>query len=314
MIRSRIDDIPRRSREGIVPSRKPFFVTEVAKAWYAEYLASEASTKGLAIPEAGPYRGSMAAHRCDRELYYALKGTDASNPPTLADVWRMRLGQLVHDLIGPIVEQAYPGARHEVKVDYRAIGVPGSGHADMADDDETLLAEYKTINGFGFKMIASTFKGPAEGPKYGHVMQAAMSAAAQSGITKVVIAYFSLENISADLEDTVESDISRFAAEWHFTVEELQPLVDYEVARIKRVMRMVEMDMLPERELHDPEYPAGAVVQTPHKQRNRTLWTVVGADGESVSDSGKFWGCGYCRWLDQCNQDGAGAPGVEVDI
>lgn len=316
-----IDHLPRSSSAGTPPTKNPFMIAAISKAfdkWYEEQGYKE---KDLAIPEAGPYRGSYASKRCDRQLYYALAGTEPTDPPTIASYWTFYLGQMVHEGTQPAILAAYPGAMEMVH-DLRTIGIPGSSHSDLCivvgDDTERTLTEIKSMNGFAFKKRATAFQGPPDGPMYGAVLQAVMNAAAE-GINRVVVLFFSLETVSPNLAEWLaeDNDAGRFMAEWHYTVEEMQPQLEAEARRINQILDLIEDNkavpedtegkgkpetyILPPRELHDPEYPAGAVVQAPLK--GKAPWTLVQDD--QIIDTGTFWGCGYCPHFEQCKADGA---------
>lgn len=311
-IRRNIEDVPRLDPDkGLVPSRNPFFVTALAEQWGQLNAAErEQFVRDPIFDEAGPYRQSYTSRRCDRQLHYDLLKVEGE-PPDLASLWAMGLGSRVHELLGPAVEAAYPDARHEVVTDLRPVGLPGAGYTDMVSDELDLVAEYKTINGYAFKMIATSFRGPAEGPKYGHVLQGALGMRAH-GKSKLVVGYLGMENVSPDMADTALGVTGRFAAEWHFTKDELDPLIDREVQRVDRLIRVQEAGLLPAREIHDPGFPAGAVVQSPSAKAKDTLWTV--RDGDDVRESGRYWGCAYCPHLKRCLEDGPGDEGVEVDF
>jgi len=300
-IRNPIDHLPRSGgKQGSPPSSNPFAVESLADAWHAQYVADGRDVKGLAIPEAGPYRGSMTASRCDRQLYYGLTDTERSNPPTIADQWRFFLGQIVHEHIQPAVLDTFEGGA-EAKHDLRVIGIPGSAHSDLSlrldVGDERCLVEVKSVNGFKFKMMATRFNGPPEGPSYGHVLQAAMAAKAE-GIDKIVLLYISLELLSPSMAKSyTDTEVGRFMAEWHYTVSELEPQIEAEIDRINRIVKYAERGILPATELHDPEFPKGAIVTEPKRQPKATWQSIV--DGY-VTDAGEYWGCNYCSWQDRC--------------
>jgi hypothetical protein len=296
--------LPERS-EGRPPSRNAFVAEKLAEAWYARYLADGNDHLDRAIPEAGPYRGSYAGKRCDRALYYALAETPPSNPPTIADAWRFGTGSMVHEKLQAILPTLFEGAENEVDIDLRTIGVPGSSHADvvLTHEGQRTLVEVKSIGGFGFKTMATRFKGAPGGPRFGDVMQAALAAKAH-GCTRVVIAYLSLENVGPDLVDYTDSEAGRFAAEWHFTVDQLEDWIAAEIGRIHNVIDDVEKGTPSERALHDPtEYPPGAVIVDPFGQRSRGTWH-IGNDAY-LEDTGTAWQCGYCWHRDKCKADGA---------
>lgn len=295
-----IEDLPRsHPSTGNPPASNRFVVEKLADKFLADYLEREGAGYALAIPEAGPYRASYASTRCDRALWYKLNGVEVSNAMTVADAWRFGLGQIVHDQIQPIIDELFEG-KSEVDVDLRVIGLPGSAHADtiMVYDGHPTLVEYKTIGGFQFKMMATTFKGKPQGPRFGAVLQAAMVAKA-AGVERIVIAYLALENMSPGMGQSFDngSDAGRFCAEWHYTVAELDQQIEFEVERVADVLAQ---PVAPPRRIHDPEYPVGAEIRSPLK--DRAPWVV--AEEGVVLDSGTTWFCGYCDFRDKCIADG----------
>jgi hypothetical protein len=300
-IHRNLEDLPRaHGPDGNTPARNNFVAEALAQAWFDEYLKLEEKKGGLAIPDAGPYRASYASTRCDRALWYKLTGVAETNPMTIADAWNYGLGTLIHEGLQPAVATVFPDAESEVVVDLRTIGMPGSAHADqiIVHDGHRTLVEYKSIGGFQFKIMATGFKGPATGPRYGAVLQAAMAAKA-AGCTRIVIAYLSKENVSVGMASSyANTEAGRFAAEWHYTVAELEENIEYE---IERVMGLLERADAPPREIHDPEYPTGATIQAP--LADRAPWTI--AEDGIVLDTGTTWMCGYCNHRDQCKADGA---------
>lgn len=181
---------------------------------------------------------------------------------------------------------------------------PGGYEPEVEQADITV--ELKTMNGFGFKMSATNFKGPAEGPKSGHVLQGAMAADALN-CDKLVVGYLALENLGVDLAKQYSTTpVGRFAAEWHMSVEAMRPVLDAEYARIQRLMRNVDHTILPSRELHDRAVPSGAVITNP----NTGTWQTF-IDGK-VAEMGRIWFCDYCGWKSHCIDDGA--ESVEVTV
>lgn len=335
------------------PSKNLIFLQPVMTAWHEQALANDDYQP--AIP-ARPYRASMAGLRCDRQLFYALTKTPISEPRSVADVWRMKLGNMVHDGLQDVLDSLGQGWRREVIVDYQAIGIDGSAHADLAQfvclhcgayiapvqltdtndagDEQWEMrcvatcagsvhfeitktadgahtwspdheraeytVEFKTVNGFGFKTMATTFKGPPEGARSGHVLQGAMSAKAL-GCNQVIVAYLAMENVGVDLAGSLDSsEIGRFAAEWHFTVDELEDAIAYETGRIRRLLAAAEHNVMPMRVLHDDGIPANAHVSDPARKR----WVVTDVDGRVVDDGTK-WFCDYCDHRTLCISDGA---------
>lgn len=159
----------------------------------------------------------------------------------------------------------------------------------------TDVAEVKSVGGYSFKVCATNFKGPAEGPRFGAVVQGAMAAVALNA-ERFEVVNISLEPVGPDLAKTYsDSDVGRIAAEWHFDMDHMRKLVAKEAERVGRL----DSETLPERELHDPEYPVGAVVVNPHAG----AWHLV-RDG-NVDQAGKTWFCAHCPHRDQCIADGA---------
>lgn len=310
-INQSISDLPRADRpEGNLPSRNNFVAERIAEHWGK--LDDHDQNLGLAIPEAGPYRGSLAGSRCDRSTYYTLSKTPKSNPHTLADRWRMGLGSTVHEMLQKIAgdlfnsddETDFANAESEVLVDLRPAGFPGSAHLDFVFDykGKKCAVEIKSKNGFGFKMAATNFKGPAEGPRYGDVLQGGIAAKAL-GCELFVVCYLAMENISPQMASTFsDTEAGRFAAEWHYTVEELEPFIEAERQRIEMLMQHVEAEELPKRILVDPTIPAGAEVNNPTQGNGH--WVVTEDDSNTVLESGTTWFCGYCDFRDRCVSDG----------
>lgn len=225
----------------------------------------------------------------------------------------MSLGTLVHSGLEDAIKSSFPNAEFEVAVDLQPIGVSGSAHADIVTYlDQTTrkvdaVVEVKTVNGFGFKSMATDFKGPAQGPRSGHVLQAALSALALDA-DRVIIAYLSMENLSPNLARYTQSDIGRFAAEWHFTRDEYETIAKREIARIQRVTGWLGVpELIAPTSVHDDEVPTGAYIQDP----SRGMWVNTDSAG-AITDTGKVWFCDYCDWRDRCVTDqtaySAGAP------
>lgn len=300
-----LSDLPKAKREGgNPPVAEPQFVSAIAESWFNQYLANGEHMRSKAN-ESLPYRASFTAFRCDRQLHYAMSG--AERPiPNIADAYRMSLGTLVHSGLEDAIKSSFPNAEFEVAVDLQPIGVSGSAHADIVTYlDQTTrkvdaVVEVKTVNGFGFKSMATDFKGPAQGPRSGHILQAALSALALDA-DRVIIAYLSMENLSPNLARYTQSDIGRFAAEWHFTREEYETIAKREIARIQRVTGWLGVpQLIAPTSIHDDEVPVGAYVQDP----SRGMWVNTDNAG-AIIDTGKVWFCDYCDWRDRCVTDQA---------
>ena len=138
------------------------------------------------------------------------------------------------------------------------------------DDGSKTLVELKTTGGFSFKMMATTFKGGAQGPRFSYVLQAAMMAKAL-GVDKFIIALLSLEPVSPQLAEAyASSESGRFAAEWHFTAD-FDDVIRDEAHRVEDILAAVKAQTPPPRMLHDPEFPKGAAVINPMAARAPTV-------------------------------------------
>lgn len=323
----RTHDLPSPPRDaGRPPSKRPIIVNELAALWWEHYQESGRMEFKPAI-EGLPYRASMASTRCDRAAYYQLSGAEESNPPTISDLWRMSLGQMVHDQLDEIFHgRVLPNGDMVLckqTVDLRPF-VPGSAHPDHvlvpADWGEKILAgeaqltdvpahavtvvEDKTLGGFSYKMKATSFKAAPEGPSYGHILQAGMVGRALNA-DKAIVAYFSMEPVSPTLASyTVDDEMGRFTAEWHFSASHLAPVLDVEAGRIRRLLASVEAKRRPLRTIVDPRYPSGMVVTDPVGASKGTKGAWVLHDGGMIVDAGECWECGYCRFRDLCIDHG----------
>jgi len=294
--------LPRASDYGGNPPASNNFVAEaVAQKWYDHYLEDGMDVLDRALPEAGQYRGSFASKRCDRSLWYGMNDVPYSNPHTLADAWTFGLGHTVHEMLQEVVEELFPGAESEVVVDLNSIGIKGSSRMDLVIDyqGEKTAVEIKSINGFGFKMAATTFHGPPEGPRSGAVLQSAIAAKAL-GCTRVVVCYLSLEKVGTNLSKSYsDSEAGRFAAEWHYTIAELDPIIE---AETKRIHAIAQMPKRPRRRLIDHDIPQYAEVTNVEAG----MWVALESPGsKTIADTGSTWMCGYCNHRDLCISDGA---------
>lgn len=272
--------------EGRAPDPSPRFVTALAQAWYD---SQDRSDRERAVPGTR-FRASWAG-KCSRDLWWSLRDEPLSDPPTIADVWRMELGKLVHEGLDEAITAAFPGAEVEVKVDLRPT-FDGSATVDvlLQTDSKLTLLELKTINGFGFKMAATSFKGPPEGPRDNAVIQAALAAEAL-GADELVVGYLSLENLSPSMAPTYGdgSDIGRFAAEWTYLPAEYLPIAAQERKRVEWVF---DQDEVPDAFV----YVDGRTVKLSPPGSGQ--W-VVEAGGQ-ITDTGKTWHCDYCWNRTKC--------------
>lgn len=277
------------------PTKHPVIGPAVVKAWDALHPDTP---RDKAFDTA--LRNSWAG-MCARAISYHMAGTEQTNPPSVADRWRMSLGTAVHDIIQQAYAHAFPDAQAEVKIDMRGVGLDSSGNIDMVatvrSADEVASIEIKSVNGFGFKCAVGA-QGVAEGPKQAHLAQAALNAKGVDADTCCVV-YFSMENISpvAAKKAGLSDDAGRFTAEWWYTQEEYTQVADREIARLNKILELVDQGKEVPRST--PNMPTGARITDP-STGNWEL-TVTGDDGSSiVVDHGSEWVCNYCSFQDLC--------------
>lgn len=336
-----VQDLPGASDgDGERPVAQPLVVHLLAEEWHRQYVEAGNDEKAFAIPGTR-FRASWAAG-CARATGYRIQENDArialdsfvgqvgstvamteednerftglqqavlalapTNPPSIADTWRMGLGQMVHDALQWVLiramERRFPGAQIEVAVDLRP-DVDGSGSVDIVivESDRTIVVELKTINGFGFKLSSIPFKGPAQGPRYGAKVQGALSAKALEA-DLLIVGYLSLELLSPDVaKRNGRDEIGRFTAEWHYTPEQFLPWAEAEHKRVSKILEIVDAGGLPPRAIADPEIPKRARITDP----SSGAWTVTDPESGAIVQAGKTWWCGYCWQRDRCITDG----------
>lgn len=325
-----IDDLPRPTSAGAPLRTGTILAHWIADEWWKQYQEGPDFLRDSAMPEL-PLRASMMGTRCDRALWYKLTGVPESNPPGPANVWRMRMGQIIGNEIADVVTAAgtvdeaglKQGWFAEETTDLQVIGYPGSSHADLIyylDDVAVWVGENKSMGGFGFKLAATTFKGEPGGPRWEHVMQAALVAVAKD-VPGVVVLYISPEAISPDVAARNNLDeYGKFIAEWQFVTAEWAQDVYAEIARQNRILRMatpgrVEINgeavmgaMLPERAINHPDFPGGALIDNPAKGH----WVTLNPATGDVVKAGTAWYCGYCNHQDQCIEDGPDSVAVAI--
>lgn len=298
-----LSDLPKGESDGDAPVSDPLIGPAIAKWWLDQHDQEERSR---ALPEL-PFRFSSAAS-CTRQLAYQFTGTPETNPPDEADTWRMNLGSLAHDWIAPALADRFPDA--EISTEVLCDGRPhidGSGHADalvVFPNGKRVVVEAKTVNGFGFKMMATHFKGAPEGPRAAHIAQGALYARALEA-DELRIAYLSLELVSPQLSRYADDPVfGRFCAEWAYTPAEFMPIAEREDRRVrfvldrldgrtggdaaKAVARFIDDDRFGTVEVRNPKKGA---------------WEHHAPDG-TLLGAGEKWNCGYCRFQDRCVADG----------
>lgn len=245
------------------------------------------------------YRHSWAA-KCSRALSYAITQTPESDPLTINSRWTFRLGQLVHDDWQAALTEAFPEAHIEVEGVNPT--VDGGFHADgviYLADDQALVVELKSINGFGFKRMIGTRSKP-EGPRWSAVVQTALNAHATPNCVGALLTYISLENVSVnEAAKNNLSPIDRFMHTYRYSMADLNVIAKQEQLRVRKVLALVDDDMLGPRQIPDPEIPDDAVITDPASGR----WEVLDSGGGTL-DVGKTWHCDYCNQRSRCIEDG----------
>lgn len=319
-------DLPKAPRaDGNPPDPTPRFGMALADAWLELDRAEEHQKSRTDVER---YIRLGWGGKCARDIGYRLLDVKPSNPPDIAGVWRMGLGTMVHDGLQAALEKAFPGAEIEKVVGAEhdeIMGIPTSGRTDvfMVEYDplrdagatsrpKRIAVEVKTINGFGFKMAVGA-RGDAEGPRTGAIFQAALNGRALQA-DEVVVIYLSLECLSdRELKSLVSktggepAPHRKFLAEWTWSMEELNELVDRELKRLGKIITITDTYAeAMERAADAPLPPRSIPLEMPAKARvtdpSKGIWQVV-VEG-NVMDAGDTWWCGYCDFKDRCIADG----------
>jgi hypothetical protein len=162
-------------------------------------------------------------------------------------------------------------------------------------DTWVIVDEYKSVDGFAYKMAVGE-RGTAQGPKYDHVIQAALNGQARNA-DEVVVTYGARGAISiqAAARNPKITEMMRVTAEWTLSREEYEPIADKEIERITAILKLLDDGILAARKIPDPELPASHLVTDP----KTGTWVATDTEGR-VTDSGTTWHCAYCRHQDTC--------------
>lgn len=281
----------------LVDNNRRLFLPRIVEYW-------EQDREAPSNPEGTRWRGSQAAS-CARQVAYATAGSEETNPPGLADKWRMGLGSTVHEIMAPAMER-WAGKDSSLKIIEEwetPLGEHGYGHADMlieTAEGQRILFELKTINGFGYKQSVEN----GEGPRWSAILQGSMYAhAAEADL--LVIGYLAMELISPGRAAAKGIDeVGRFASEWHYTKDQFTPWAEAEIARLEGITSAVHDDGVPAHEIprrfshYDPDIPFGAEITAPSNGK----WMLRNEEN-AVIDSGTAWQCRYCRFQNLCVKD-----------
>ena len=280
-----------------VENNRRLFLPRIVEYW-------EQDREAPSNPEGTRWRGSQAAS-CARQVAYATAGSEETNPPGLADKWRMGLGSTVHEIMAPAMER-WAGKDSSLKIIEEwetPLGEHGYGHADMlieTAEGQRILFELKTINGFGYKQSVEN----GQGPRWSAILQGSMYAhAAEADL--LVIGYLAMELISPGRAAAKGIDeVGRFASEWHYTKDQFTPWAEAEIARLEGITSAVHDDGVPAHEIprrfshYDPDIPFGAEITAPSNGK----WMLRNEEN-AVIDSGTAWQCRYCRFQNLCVKD-----------
>ena len=313
MIKRDLSDLPTSlapsdgDADGWWPDRHPRLGPILVDQWIA---AQPDNALEVVIPADGKHRGSNAG-KCLRAIAYDQTDTERSDPMTVADFWRMYLGSVVHEALQEALPKVMPGAMNEVPVSLVPIGAAGSMRIDIMDpvsmDSDGHIyetVEVKTINGFGYKMQATDFRGPPQGPRSSHMMQAAIGAVAAEAagyqVAGARVVYLSLELLSPKLAEQVGlgGEEARFCAEWFVPIEQLRPLVEVEMGRWAELTEALGDDpTVIRRSMLDEIDPHGVP---------KYIEIVNPKTGAAVDEAGvgaRAWLCNYCNHQSTCIRD-----------
>lgn len=327
---------PEAARVGMFPVEHPVVVPLLAEAWYESYLEGDehvpsakwwaslssmcARAVGYEVREGEAKRALAIARREMAELSTEtepalladveriigtieaqVESLAPTNPPSIADAWRFGIGSMIHDQLQKVLPTVFPDAQIELRVTIEDWGSARIDAVITEQRDEApfvTVLELKSVNGFGYKTMATSFKGAPEGPRKSAIVQGAM-AAKELNADRLIIGLLSLECLSPDVAQRNGLDeIGRFAAEWHFTPAEYLPYAEQETKRVRKILDLVEAGTLPPRST--PEIPPRARIVDPRTG----AWTITDEAGQ-IQGNGKTWVCGYCRNRDRCLADGA---------
>jgi hypothetical protein len=293
-----------------IPPDQPRFSGPVIQEWFTRYKEArkakgEDGIRDTAVPLERPYwRGSDSSRRCDRQLFYAMKGEPVTEDFTLADNYTFMLGETIHEMMQTHALAIWPDAEVEKPVDFRP-DFNGAMSVDLylptALAGKPVAIEAKSMNGFGFKSQATRFNGPPEGPRPEHVVQMAMGVIGTKADAGAVV-YWSLEKLSPSLASKAfHGETGRVAAEWWFTKDECLDVALTEISRIDNVLGDIANDSPPPRYLHRTGHRAPTALIT---DPTKGTWQVT--MGDQLIDHGTTWHCDYCPFKTKCLADGAG--------
>jgi len=233
-------------------------------------------------------RGSWAGE-CDRKIAFHVLNVEPDHQPDGATLAAFAVGQQWHETIQHAWIDAY-GGQQEVKVTLRNQGFDLSGHADLVytdDFDRKIVGEIKSISSFGYALAVTGLPprpkktdrpGPC-GPKYEHLLQAAIYATAADA-DAVHLIYVNKDKLGEVAEWLISLDFTLPAYG-----KSLREMAQAELLRMQDILRMLDEDgLLPERHI-----PGFGFVQSPPRHHT---------DG----GRGDPWQCRYCPFNRKCRE------------
>jgi hypothetical protein len=235
-----------------------------------------------------------------------LQGVEETDPPDAEAIWSFEMGHRAHDIIQSALTWRYgdrAGIEVEVDLGDRSCHIDAVLRFDRPEafqvDGVTHLCkvvacEFKSTGGYGWSMQVKT-----EGPKLGAYLQGCLNAEAVDA-DLLIVGYATLDRQTKTANVVYGKDrgaLDAVWAEWCYPRSAYLPDAEREIARMAKAVEWVDGGKLPPR--HVPDLPAGAVIVDPSTGR----WEQKSADGESVLQSGTWWGCLYCPFNARCVAD-----------
>lgn len=246
-----------------------------------------------------PFRHSDAGN-CARQMAYTAyrhaEGIteEVAQPFDLPSTWAAEVGTIIHELWQEAIIERHP--EHEWQIEPKCGTELMSGHVDGVADGITCY-ELKNVGSYKFDLATGVNRSrprsarkPLGPPDLGNIIQLALNAKG-TGCTEGELGIFAKEAYSFTVQDAHGLfDYDRFIVRYHFTDEELSPLADGELARVKVINDRLDAGFLVDR------YLPGLDVQDKYR------W-----DADYVKDpDGRNWPCRYCAHQPVCIADGPG--------
>lgn len=228
------------------------------------------------------------AGKCSRAIAYRAAGVE-SEPMDEAGAWVTYLGSLVHEqwqaaILDDTLYHEDDNITAEEKVFIAEI--PSAGHADLIHrhDDIVDVYELKTINGTGFRKL--------DGPRDGHLLQVGLNAYGAGThdrpVGQITLVYLAMEAVSGYNATKLGLDSTqRYLKTYRYDWADVLPLVEIEIARLRSVIRRLDMDdngPMPQR--IERRVPGAGLVIDPSNGK--------------LEGGGRTWHCDYCPFQQEC--------------